>query len=59
VNEILGVRIASALNIAFFMKLMETIRSQIESGKFRDWSKSFLGKWENERSVDIPEKNIN
>ncbi|SVB03242.1 uncharacterized protein METZ01_LOCUS156096 [marine metagenome] len=59
VNEILGVRIASALNIAFFMKLMETIRSQIESGKFRDWSKSFLGKWEKERSVDIPEKNIN
>ena len=45
VNEILGVRIASALNIAFFMKLMESMRSQISSGKFSDWSKSFLGKW--------------
>lgn len=59
VNEILGVRIASTLNIAFFMKLMKNIRSKIESGEFGDWSKSFLGKWEKECSVDIPEKNIN
>tara|TARA_B100001013_G_scaffold276450_1_gene176802 strand:+ start:121 stop:1278 length:1158 start_codon:yes stop_codon:yes gene_type:complete len=58
VNEILGVRIASTLNIAFFMKLMKNIRSKIESGEFGDWSKSFLEKWGKERSVDISEKNI-
>jgi len=45
VNEILGVRITSTLNIAFFMKLMKTIRSKIESGNFNVWAKSFLNKW--------------
>lgn len=45
VNEILGVRIASTLNIAFFMKLMKTIRSEIESGTFDEWSKSNFKKW--------------
>ena len=48
VNEILGVRISSALNIAFYMKLMKTIRSKIEAGKFGKWSKSFLKKWGDE-----------
>ena len=48
VNEILGVRISSALNIAFYMKLMKTIRSKIEIGEFRKWSKSFLDKWDDE-----------
>ncbi len=46
VNEILGLRISSTLNISFFMKLMRTIRSKIESGNFSDWSKSFLDKWD-------------
>tara|TARA_B100000315_G_scaffold86580_1_gene79388 strand:+ start:497 stop:1654 length:1158 start_codon:yes stop_codon:yes gene_type:complete len=57
VNEILGVRIASTLNIAYFMKLMGTIRSHIESGNFKDWSGLFLEKWETERRVYTPEKN--
>ena len=48
VNEILGVRISSALNIAFYMKLMKTIRSKIEAGEFGKWSKSFLKKWGDE-----------
>ena len=48
VNEILGVRISSVLNIAFYMKLMKTIRSKIECGEFCKWSKSFLEKWDNE-----------
>ena len=48
VNEILGMRISSTLNIAFYMKLMKTIRSKIESGGFRKWSKSFLDKWDYE-----------
>jgi queuine tRNA-ribosyltransferase len=48
VNEILGVRISSALNIAFYMKLMKTIRSKIECGEFFKWSKSFLRKWDDE-----------
>ena len=39
------------------MKLMETIRSKIESGEFKDWSRLFLEKWETERRVDTPEKN--
>ena len=46
INEILGVRIASTLNIAFFMKLMYTIRLEIEKGTFKKWSISFLNKWE-------------
>ena len=45
INEILGIRIASTLNIAFFMKLMSTIRSEIESETFDIWSKSYLKKW--------------
>jgi len=45
VNEILGMRIASTLNIAFYMKLMKTIRLEIESGDFNIWVKSFLNKW--------------
>ena len=48
VNEILGVRITSALNIAFYMKLMKTIRLKIECGEFCKWSKSFLKKWDDE-----------
>ena len=48
VNEILGVRISSALNIAFYMKLMKTIRLKIECGEFCKWSKSFLKKWDDE-----------
>tara|TARA_B100000029_G_scaffold437747_1_gene453153 strand:+ start:1487 stop:2608 length:1122 start_codon:yes stop_codon:yes gene_type:complete len=45
VNEILGMRITSTLNIAFYMKLMKTIRLEIESGNFNIWVKSFLNKW--------------
>lgn len=48
VNEILGVRISSALNIAFYMKLMKTIRSKIECGEFCKWSKLFLEKWDDD-----------
>ena len=48
INEILGVRISSALNIAFYMKLMKTIRSKIECGEFLKWSKLFLEKWDDD-----------
>jgi len=48
INEILGVRITSALNIAFYMKLMKTIRSKIECGEFCKWSKLFLEKWDDD-----------
>ena len=46
VNEILGARIASTLNLAFYIDLMKTIRSQIKSGDFKEWSKLFLEKWD-------------
>jgi queuine tRNA-ribosyltransferase len=46
VNEVLGIRISSTLNISFFMKLMKTIRLKIETGMFETWSKTFLKNWD-------------
>jgi len=38
-NEILGAQIASIHNLAFYLRLMKTIREKIQSGEFYTWKK--------------------
>mgnify|MGYP001216565923 FL=1 len=42
INEILGLRIASTLNLSFYLNLMERVRNNITKGSFESWSKSLL-----------------
>ena len=44
INEILGLRIASTLNLAFYIDLMKKIRLQINNNTFTDWSSSWLNR---------------
>ncbi len=44
INEILGLRIASTLNLVFYMDLMSEIKKQINSENFESWSKDTLKK---------------
>ncbi|MAV64503.1 MAG: tRNA guanosine(34) transglycosylase Tgt [Pelagibacteraceae bacterium TMED237] len=41
-NEILGIRIATAHNLHFYINLMKTIREKIRENLFDDWSKKYL-----------------
>ncbi len=47
INEILGLRIASTLNIVFYQDLMKLMRRKINQGQFFEWSNSILKKMEN------------
>lgn len=42
INEILGLRIASTLNLSFYLNLMERVRKNIRLGSFDSWSLSLL-----------------
>ncbi len=42
INEILGLRIASTLNLAFYIDLISEIKNQINSKNFESWSKNTL-----------------
>jgi len=42
VNEILGLSLLSLHNITFYAKLMKTIRSSIEEGRFVEYKRGFL-----------------
>ena len=44
INEILGLRIASTLNLAYYLNLMEKAREKISEGSFNTWSNSLLSK---------------
>ena len=44
INEILGLRIATTLNLSFYLDLMATMRLKIKDGTFHSWSKSWLSK---------------
>ena len=44
INEILGLRIASTLNLVFYMDLMSEIKKQINSKNFELWAKDTLNK---------------
>ena len=45
INEILGLRIATTLNLSFYLDLMSTMRIKIQDGTFHSWSKSWLSKY--------------
>ena len=42
INEILGLRIASTLNLAYYLNLMKDVREKISEGSFNTWSNSLL-----------------
>jgi len=42
INEVLGLRIASTLNLAYYLNLMKTMRDQINNGTFDEWSTNSL-----------------
>ena len=42
INEILGLRIASTLNLAYYLNLMRRARLKISEGDFSTWSSSLL-----------------
>jgi queuine tRNA-ribosyltransferase len=44
INEILGLRIASTLNLAYYLNLMRDAREKISEGSFNTWSNSLLRK---------------
>ncbi len=51
VKEILGLRIASTLNLSYYISLIKTIRETIDSGEFDKWSSSWLSEMENQRGM--------
>ena len=42
INEVLGIRIASTLNLAFYQDLMLSIRRKIRNSTFGEWSRKTL-----------------
>jgi len=42
INEVLGLRIASTLNLVYYLDLMSTMREEIKGNNFERWSKSIL-----------------
>ena len=42
INEVLGIRIASTLNLAFYQDLMVSIRQEIRNSTFGEWSRKTL-----------------
>ena len=44
INEVLGLRIASTLNLVYYHDLMKRIKNEIVKGNFNNWSKETLNK---------------
>ena len=42
INEVLGIRIASTLNLAYYQNLTITIRNEINNSTFNEWSQTTL-----------------
>ncbi len=47
INEILGIRIATLINIAYYFDLMNQIKFEINNHTFVKWSEDYLKKYEN------------
>ena len=45
-KEVLGLRIATEHNIAFYKNLMDTMRNEIIKNNFINWSNNFIDKYE-------------
>jgi len=51
INEVLGLRIASTLNLSYYLDLMSTVRKKIADGNFDSWSKSLLSDMKNMKGM--------
>ena len=51
VKEILGLRIASTLNLSYYISLTNTIQEKITSGDFDKWSNSWLSDMQNKKGM--------
>ena len=51
INEVLGLRIASTLNLSYYLDLMAAMRQKINEGNFDAWSKSLLNVMENQKGM--------
>ena len=49
INEILGMRIATLINIAYYFDLMNQIKFEINNHTFVKWSEDYLEKYENSK----------
>ena len=44
INEVLGLRISSTLNLVYYHDLMDKIKNEIEKNNFNTWSESILNR---------------
>ena len=51
INEVLGIRIASTLNLAYYQNLMLIIRKEINNSNFNDWSQTTLKEMQNMKGM--------
>jgi len=51
INEILGLRIASTLNLGYYLNLMKTIRLEIQAGTFSQWSVQMLNQMKDQKGM--------
>jgi len=51
INEVLGIRIASTLNLAYYQNLMLSIRKEINNSTFSDWSQKNLKEMQNMKGM--------
>ena len=51
INEVLGLRIASTLNLSYYLDLMASMRQQINEGNFDAWSKSLLSEMRDQKGM--------
>jgi queuine tRNA-ribosyltransferase len=51
INEILGLRIASTLNLVFYLDLIEEIKRQINNNTFLSWSRTTLDRMKNYKGM--------
>ena len=51
INEVLGLRIASTLNLSYYLDLMAAMRYHINEGDFDNWSKSLLSDMKNQKGM--------
>jgi len=47
-GEVLGLRLATAHNLRFYLRLMKQMRQAIREGSFQSWSSEFLQQYEGE-----------
>ena len=51
INEVLGLRIASTLNLAYYLDLMKTMRDEIRAGTFDEWSTKTLNTMKDQKGM--------